>query len=96
MDDRGKFIYISEEELAKFAKFIKQRGRVSIADLVENSSSLITLVSETQDVEESSSSVWTAVQVVQNKYQNLTAEKYILDILCTSYCYRNQFRIHAS
>lgn len=57
MDDRGKFIYISEEELAKFAKFIKQRGRVSIADLVENSSSLITLVSETQDVEESSSSV---------------------------------------
>lgn len=49
MDDRGKFIYISEEELAKFAKFIKQRGRVSIADLVENSASLITLTSETQE-----------------------------------------------
>ncbi|ODM98613.1 DDRGK domain-containing protein 1 [Orchesella cincta] len=46
MDDRGKFIYISEEELSKFAKFIKQRGRVSIADLVENSASLITLTSE--------------------------------------------------
>lgn len=46
MDDRGKFIYISEDELSKFAKFIKQRGRVSIADLVENSASLITLTSE--------------------------------------------------
>ncbi|CAL8115344.1 unnamed protein product [Orchesella dallaii] len=46
MDDRGKFIYISEEELSKFAKFIKQRGRVSIADLVDNSASLITLTSE--------------------------------------------------
>jgi len=47
MDDRGKFIYISEEELKNVAKFIKQRGRVSISDLVENSSSLITLQSET-------------------------------------------------
>ncbi|ODM93364.1 DDRGK domain-containing protein 1 [Orchesella cincta] len=46
MDDRGKFIYISEAELAKVAKFIKQRGRVSIADLVENSANLITLTSE--------------------------------------------------
>lgn len=55
MDDRGKFIYISEEELGKFAKFIKQRGRVSIADLVENSSSLITLTADT--LEDSSSSV---------------------------------------
>jgi hypothetical protein len=47
MDDRGKFIYISEEELKNFAKFIKQRGRVSISDLVENSASLITLQAET-------------------------------------------------
>jgi len=46
MDDRGKFIYISEEELSKFAKFIKQRGRVSISDLVDNSSSIINLVQE--------------------------------------------------
>jgi flagellar biosynthesis GTPase FlhF len=43
MDDRGKFIYISEEELLKFAKFIKQRGRVSISDLVDNSSNIINL-----------------------------------------------------
>jgi len=48
MDDRGKFIYISEEELQNFAKFIKQRGRVSIAELVENSASFISL-STTQE-----------------------------------------------
>jgi len=44
MDDRGKFIYISPEELNKFAKFIKQRGRVPISELVENSATLINLV----------------------------------------------------
>lgn len=43
IDDRGKFIYISEEELNAVAKFIKQRGRVSITELAENSSSLINL-----------------------------------------------------
>uniref|UniRef100_A0A915J7B7 DDRGK domain-containing protein 1 n=1 Tax=Romanomermis culicivorax TaxID=13658 RepID=A0A915J7B7_ROMCU len=29
MDDRGKFIYITEDELSAVAKFINQRGRVS-------------------------------------------------------------------
>lgn len=43
IDDRGKFIYVSEEELAAVAKFIKQRGRVSIADLAESSNNLINL-----------------------------------------------------
>ncbi|XP_065683817.1 DDRGK domain-containing protein 1 isoform X1 [Hydra vulgaris] len=43
MDDRGKFVYISEEELKNFAKFIKQRGRISIAELAESSNSLIKL-----------------------------------------------------
>jgi len=47
MDDRGKFIYIPEKELKNFATFIKQRGRVSITELVENSASLINLVPET-------------------------------------------------
>ncbi|XP_022186384.2 DDRGK domain-containing protein 1 [Nilaparvata lugens] len=42
-DDRGKFIYISQEELEKVAKFVKQRGRVSIVELVENSNNLIDL-----------------------------------------------------
>lgn len=35
IDDRGKFIYISQKELEDVAKFIKQRGRVSISDLAE-------------------------------------------------------------
>ncbi|EDW85183.1 uncharacterized protein Dwil_GK14514 [Drosophila willistoni] len=43
IDDRGKFIYISQEELAAVAKFIKQRGRVSIAELAESSNNLINL-----------------------------------------------------
>ena len=45
IDDRGKFIYISEEELKAVAKFIRQRGRVSIAELAENSATLISLSS---------------------------------------------------
>lgn len=43
MDDRGKFIYISEEEMKDIAKFVRQRGRVTIADLAENSHRLIRL-----------------------------------------------------
>ncbi|CAK9795139.1 DDRGK domain-containing protein 1 [Anthophora plagiata] len=43
IDDRGKFIYISQEELEAVAKFVKQRGRVSIAELAENSNRLINL-----------------------------------------------------
>lgn len=45
IDDRGKFIYISEEELLAVAKFIRQRGRVSISELAEHSSNLINLTS---------------------------------------------------
>ncbi|KAG6440758.1 hypothetical protein O3G_MSEX001532 [Manduca sexta] len=43
IDDRGKFIYISQKELEAVAKFIKQRGRVSIAELAECSNDLINL-----------------------------------------------------
>lgn len=43
IDDRGKFIYISEDELEAVAKFVKLRGRVSIVELVENSNNLINL-----------------------------------------------------
>lgn len=43
IDDRGKFIYISQKELEDVAKFIKQRGRVSIIDLAESSNDLINL-----------------------------------------------------
>jgi hypothetical protein len=44
IDDRGKFIYISEDELQAVAKFVRQRGRVSITELAENSNSLINLI----------------------------------------------------
>ncbi|KAK3919603.1 DDRGK domain-containing protein 1 [Frankliniella fusca] len=43
IDDRGKFIYISQDELESVAKFVKQRGRVSITDLAESSNQLINL-----------------------------------------------------
>ncbi|KAJ8679680.1 hypothetical protein QAD02_015467 [Eretmocerus hayati] len=43
IDDRGKFIYISKQELEAVAKFVRQRGRVSIAELAEHSNSLINL-----------------------------------------------------
>ena len=47
LDDRGKFIYITMEELQSVAKFIKQRGRVSIQELAESSNRLIRLTAET-------------------------------------------------
>ncbi|XP_053969519.1 DDRGK domain-containing protein 1 [Anastrepha obliqua] len=43
IDDRGKFIYVSQEELLEVAKFIRQRGRVSITELAESSNNLINL-----------------------------------------------------
>ena len=46
IDDRGKFIYIPSSELEAVATFIRRRGRVSLADLVENSNSLISLTPE--------------------------------------------------
>lgn len=44
IDDRGKFIYISEDELNSVAKFIRQRGRISITELAESSNNLINLI----------------------------------------------------
>ncbi|KAF2893580.1 hypothetical protein ILUMI_12609 [Ignelater luminosus] len=43
IDDRGKFIYVSPQEMEAVAKFIRQRGRVSIVELAENSNQLINL-----------------------------------------------------
>ncbi|KAK4883115.1 hypothetical protein RN001_006434 [Aquatica leii] len=43
IDDRGKFIYVSREEMDAVVKFIRQRGRVSIVELAENSNQLINL-----------------------------------------------------
>jgi len=46
IDDRGKFIYISTDELKAVAEFVEQRGRVSITELAQVSNSLINLKSE--------------------------------------------------
>ncbi|XP_039268393.1 DDRGK domain-containing protein 1-like [Styela clava] len=50
IDDRGKFIYISNEELKAVAKYITQRGRISISDLAQASNSLINLISDAVEV----------------------------------------------
>ncbi|KAM9835869.1 DDRGK domain-containing protein 1 [Aulostomus maculatus] len=46
IDDRGKFIFITPEELDSVAQFIRQRGRVSITELAQASNSLINLTPE--------------------------------------------------
>jgi len=43
IDDRGKFIYITVEELEQVAKFIKKKGRVSIAEITSQSNKMINL-----------------------------------------------------
>ena len=43
VDDRGKFIFISREEMESVARFIRQQCRVSITDLAANSNKLISL-----------------------------------------------------
>ncbi|BET01912.1 DDRGK domain containing 1 [Nesidiocoris tenuis] len=49
IDDRGKFIYISRQELEGIAKFVKQRGRVSLAELAANSNRIIDLTPNIKD-----------------------------------------------
>lgn len=46
IDDRGKFISITKDELSSVAKFIRQRGRVTVEELVVNSNKLINLKPE--------------------------------------------------
>lgn len=51
MDDRGKFIYISEEELHKVKRFIELRGRVNISELAKSSNELINLKPAVETIE---------------------------------------------
>uniref|UniRef100_A0AAV2LAY1 DDRGK domain-containing protein 1 n=1 Tax=Knipowitschia caucasica TaxID=637954 RepID=A0AAV2LAY1_KNICA len=50
IDDRGKFISITLEELESVAQFIRQRGRVSISELAQASNRLIRLTPEAPEV----------------------------------------------
>lgn len=43
IDDQGKFIYISDDELVQIGEFIRNRGRVSISELAESSNNLVNL-----------------------------------------------------
>lgn len=43
MDDRGKYIYISQEEMKAVADYIKREGRVSISHLANMSNKFIDL-----------------------------------------------------
>ena len=43
MDDRGKFIYVSREEMTAVADFIRNKGRIAIAELASKSSMFIDL-----------------------------------------------------
>lgn len=48
MDDRGKFIYISTEEMKAVAEYIRKQGRVSISHLANNSNQFIDLEPKAQ------------------------------------------------
>ncbi|KAJ8763618.1 hypothetical protein K2173_003090 [Erythroxylum novogranatense] len=52
MDDRGKYIYISLEEMKAVADYIKRLGRVSISHLASKSNQFIDLEPKAQYVEE--------------------------------------------
>lgn len=52
MDDRGKYIYISKEEMQAVADYIKRQGRVNISHLASKSNQFIDLEPKAQFVEE--------------------------------------------
>ncbi|TXG67852.1 hypothetical protein EZV62_009127 [Acer yangbiense] len=52
MDDRGKYIYISLEEMKAVADYIKRQGRVSISHLASKSNQFIDLESKAQLIED--------------------------------------------
>lgn len=52
MDDRGKYIYISLEEMKAVADYIKREGRVGISHLASQSNQFIDLEPKAQLVED--------------------------------------------
>lgn len=54
MDDRGKYIYLSDAEMKAVAEYIKEKGRIAISELAKESSVLIDfeskMVSTSHDV----------------------------------------------
>jgi hypothetical protein len=54
IDERGKYIYLTEEELTKVALFVKQRGRVNILDIQKESNRFINLNPQTRVIDDQS------------------------------------------
>lgn len=55
MDDRGKYIYISLEEMKAVADYIRREGRVNISHLASKSNQFIDLEPKAVPVEDISS-----------------------------------------
>lgn len=55
MDDRGKYIYISLDEMKAVADYIKREGRVSISHLASQSNQFIDLEPKAQFLDDISS-----------------------------------------
>jgi len=55
IDERGKYIYLTEEELMKVALFVKQRGRVNILDIQKESNRFINLNPQARVIDQSES-----------------------------------------
>lgn len=51
MDDRGKYIYISKEEMEAVAEYIKKRGRIAIGELAAKSNMFIDLEAKATTVQ---------------------------------------------
>eukprot|EP01060_Flectonema_neradi_P013820 TRINITY_DN20547_c0_g1_i1.p1 TRINITY_DN20547_c0_g1~~TRINITY_DN20547_c0_g1_i1.p1 ORF type:complete len:261 (+),score=80.45 TRINITY_DN20547_c0_g1_i1:193-975(+) len=45
-DDRGKFIFITDDEYTQFAKYIRQRGRVSVSELSAKGNAILNLAED--------------------------------------------------
>jgi hypothetical protein len=50
MDERGKYIYISPDEMQAVAKYINDKGRVAISELAAKSNTFIDLETQQSDV----------------------------------------------
>ncbi|DAZ93315.1 TPA: hypothetical protein N0F65_003266 [Lagenidium giganteum] len=58
VDDRGKFIYITEEEMDKVARFIQRKGRLGLVELSKECNKLIRLEGEKEATPSTSAVDW--------------------------------------
>lgn len=58
IDDRGKFIYVSSDELEKIADLVKSRGRISVSELVREINTIVDLNAGEDDEDEDLEGEW--------------------------------------